>query len=216
MEKIVIANHKMYLKNEDVVNYVNIINNLSFNVNLYIAPSNIYLSKFKSNKYHLTAQDVSIYLDGSHTGEISSKELREIGVDSVIIGHNERRIGFNENSEIINKKIKNALKNNLKVILCINENDTINELKRDLKNINYNDFIIAYEPTYSVGTGKAEEIEKIKEKIAEIKNNFDLKVIYGGSVNKENISNIVKICDGVIIGKMSLNVKYFTELLNLF
>lgn len=216
MEKIIVANHKMYLKNKDVIEYVNVLNNASFNVDLYIAPSNIYLSNFRSKKYNLTSQDISIYNEGAHTGEISAKELKEIGVNSVIVGHHERRINFNEDSQIINKKIQNALKNNMKVILCISEFDTFNELDRDLKNVDLSNIIIAYEPSYSIGTGKVDDINKIKEVIDKIKNKYKTKVIYGGSVDKENISNIVKICDGVIIGKMSINVKYFTELLNLF
>ena len=216
MEKIIVANHKMYLESKDVDNYVKSINNTTFNVDLYLAPSNIYLSKFNSNKYTLTAQDVSIFNNESYTGEISAKELKDIGVNAVIIGHNERRLNFNEDSDIINKKIKNALENDLKVILCINENNTIDELNKDLYGINEKDVIIAYEPTYSVGTGKVDDINSIKTVIDLIKENFNTKVLYGGSVDKENILKIINICDGVVIGKKSLDVDYFTEILKLF
>ena len=216
MEKIIVANHKMYLESKDVDNYVKRINNATFNVDLYLAPSSIYLSKFNSNNYTLTAQDVSIFNNGSYTGEISAKELKDIGVNAVIIGHNERRLNFNEDSDIINKKIKNALENDLKVILCINENNTIDELNKDLYDINEKDVIIAYEPTYSVGTGKVDDVDSIKIVIDSIKENFNTKVLYGGSVDKENIRKIINICDGVVIGKKSLDVVYFTELLKLF
>ena len=83
----------------------------------------IYLNQFKSNNYKLTAQDLSCNNNGSFTGEISAKQLKSIGVDSVIIGHIERRKNFNETDEIINKKIKLAIKNNLNVILCIGERE---------------------------------------------------------------------------------------------
>ena len=174
MEKIVVANLKMNFEEQDVLNYIQKINEEKFNnIDLYIAPTSIYLEKFKSDNYHLTSQDVSMYINGSYTGEISAKQLNSIGVDTVIIGHSERRNIFNENSEIINNKIKNAILNNLKVILCVGDNDTLNELERDLDNVDLKNIIIAYEPEYAIGSGKCASLSEINNAICKIKKKYN-------------------------------------------
>lgn len=231
MQKIVIGNLKMNLEEKDVDEYLNIIKNTDFpNVDLYMSPSYIYLSRFKSKNYHLTAQNVSLFNDGAYTGEISALQLKSIGVDSVIIGHSERRIKFNEDSKIINKKIKIALENNLKVILCIGESkkvakeNTINilieELKKDLKDISdYSNIIIAYEPVYAIGSNTDVNVFEIKEIIDSLKSFMEklyktnIKIVYGGSINENNINEIINICDGVIVGKTSINAKKIIEML---
>lgn len=212
MEKIVVANLKMNLNENDVKLYIKKIREFnSKKVSLYIAPSFIYLEKFLSNKYHLAAQNVSFESFGEFTGEISSSQLKSIGVDSVIIGHSERRNLFKEDYQIINKKIKHSLKEGLNVILCIGEkeegklNDMFEELKKDLNDIILKNIIIAYEPEYCIGTGKTASLSHIKKVYDSIKEKYDTKVIYGGSVNDANIAEICNITDGVMIGKSSLN-----------
>lgn len=232
MEKIVVGNMKMNLNEEEIDEYVYKISKYNHsNIELFLAPSFIYLEKFKSGKFNLTAQDVSIFYDGSYTGEISASQLKSIGVNSVIIGHSERRKFFNETSTIINEKLKQAFFQKLKPILCIGE-DEINsledtfkilklELENDLVNIDINeDLIVAYEPVYAIGTGTVIDIERIKFIINKLNQYFydkyekNIKIIYGGSVNEKNIEDIVKICDGVIVGKMSLNVEKFMNLID--
>lgn len=224
MEKIVIANLKMNLEEKEVENYIVNINKITKNNNLYIAPSFIYLNKYKSDKYNLTAQDVSNNKDGSFTGDISAKQLKSIGVNSVIIGHSERRNLYNETSSLINEKIKIALKNNLKVILCVGETEEltkentidfiINELRDDLKDVkDINNIIIAYEPVYLISSGKSIELNKLDYIYKKIKNEFNTNIVYGGSVNNKNIKEICNITDGVIVGKMSLNVTNFIDMI---
>lgn len=219
MEKIVVANLKMNLNEIEISKYVKEIDNFKEeNIDLYIAPSFIYLDKFISKKYHLTAQNVSSDKNGSFTGEVSSSQLKSIKVDSVIIGHSERRNLFLEDYKIINKKVKNALKENLKVILCIGEkeeNDLSNmfeELRKDLKDIDLNNIIIAYEPEYSIGKGVSASLSHIKNVYNRIKKEYNTKIIYGGSVTEKNIVEICNITDGVMIGKSSLNA---SNLLNM-
>ena len=213
MEKIVVANLKMNLLKDDALEYIEKINEKKYkNVDLYIAPSSIYLERFKSNNYHLTSQDVSSYEIGSYTGEISASQLKSIGVDTVIIGHSERRNIFNEDSKIINSKIKQCIENKLKVILCISD---LNKLEQDLKDIPIDDIIIAYEKEEAIGSGNSAQISEINNIICKIKEKYDTKVIYGGSVTLNNIQDIVKICDGVIIGKLSLNVNNLKNLIEL-
>ena len=212
MEKIVVANLKMNLEENDIKEYLSVIKDFdNKNIDFYVAPSYIYLNEFLSRNYHLTAQNVSCNIDGAYTGEISSIQLKSIGVDSVIIGHSERRNIFNEDYKIINEKVIHSLNQDLKVILCIgekNENDLnamFEELDKDLKNANLDNIIIAYEPEYSIGTGVSASITHIKNVTKKIKEKYNVKVIYGGSVDEENIAEICRITDGVIIGKMSLN-----------
>ena len=158
--------------------------------------------------------------------------LKDCGAKYVILGHSEnRQIG--ENDKIINLKIKNCLKNNLKVILCIGEtlsekkqkktkkiisSQIINGLKkiRDTKNI-----IFAYEPVWSIGTGKILSMSELSYLIEYIKkllrNRYKIKktkVIYGGSVNTKNIDQLKKIItlDGFLIGGASRNPKNLIDI----
>lgn len=225
MEKIVVANLKMNLEENDAINYVKVINSKKYNVNLFIAPSNIYLERFKSNNYNLTAQNVSSYEDGDYTGEVSAKQLKSLGASAVIIGHSERRKLFNETNEDINNKIKIALENDLIVLLCIGsdfkslskEKEYIdNELSKDLMGISdYSNIIIAYEPELYIGTGNSLEIENISEIYKYIKEKYNMKVIYGGSVSLKNTNEIVNACDGIIVGKMSQKASEFVKLLDI-
>lgn len=231
MEKIIVGNLKMNLEEDKIKNYVEKIKTVkNNNIKLFMAPTFLYLNEFKNDNYELTAQNLSEFDDGNYTGEVSATQLKSIGVSSVIIGHSERRNLFNETDEIINDKIKLALVNNLNVILCVgnknkNEIDNIvfeliNILKIDLKNINdFSKIIVAYEPLYAINNGESESVEIVKNVILKLKqyfnNNFhtDIKIIYGGSVNEDNIKEFINICDGVIVGKNSLDPDKFIRMI---
>lgn len=218
MEKIVVANLKMNFNEEEIIEYKNKINKFkSDNINLFIAPTFIYLNQFNSKLYNLTSQDVSMYENGSYTGEVSASQLKSIGVNSVIIGHYERRKFFQENCKIINKKIKVALENNLKVILCICEKkaeDIFDEIEKDLFEIkNYDNLVIAYEPSDIMGTYNSPNIDSIINVIKLIKEKYNTKVIYGGNVCEENIEEICNLTDGVIVGKKTLDVTKFINMM---
>ena len=183
-----------------------------------ICPPFIYLSSLGAKG----AQDCFWEEKGAYTGEISPKMLRDLGVEYVIIGHSERRV-LGETDEIINKKVKAALKAGLKPILCIGEKKgqdakkiVNDQLKKDLKGIIKKDLkkiIVAYEPVWAIGTGnfcsavKAGKIRKfIKEKI----NNT---VLYGGSVNSKIAKDYLKTgFDGLLVGGASLNAKEFRKI----
>lgn len=235
MSKIVVGNMKMLLTKYQMENYIDIIDKKEFkNIDLILCPSNIYLSWFEAKNYSLGAQNVFYKQTGPYTGEISPMQLKDLGVRYSIIGHSERRILFNETDEIINKKIKACLEEDLNVILCIGENKEQKNMKktaviikrqimRALSNIKKEDLkkiIIAYEPVYAIGTGCTLDINEITSNIKFIKkvlkNEFDYecKVIYGGSVSEGNIKNIVEISDGVMIGKLTNDVEYFINLVN--
>ena len=165
---------------------------------------------------------------GPHTGYINAEMLKNIGANYVIIGHSENR-EKGETDKLINKKIKSAIKANLKVIFCIGETlkekrsgKTKSVLSRQIK-IGLNkidkksDFFIAYEPVWSIGTGKIPNTNELEQTIKFIKSKFKFKipkVLYGGSVNPENIKNlkIIKDLDGFLIGGASQNSKKFIDI----
>ena len=170
---------------------------------------------------------------GPFTGSISSNMIKKIGAKYIIIGHSENRLEGETNQQI-NKKIYNAISNNLNVIFCIGENLiqkkknlTNHILKKQinsgLKNIKkISKIIFAYEPVWSIGTGKVLTNNELKKQIIIIKNIISNKfkkqknkIIYGGSVNNKNINTLKKIreINGFLIGGASQNSKKFIDII---
>ncbi len=211
---LIIGNLKMYMTYEQVLNFIN-----NFDEEVILCPSAIYIPYFLNHKYQIGIQDISMYDLGSHTGEISAKQAKELGVKYSIVGHSERRKYNKETDEEINQKILKGLENNLKIILCIGENKDENKhavLKKQillgLNNVeNFENILIAYEPIWCIGTGVTPTNEEIETTIdfiqTTIKDNFakNVKVLYGGSVDKDNVQKLKKIknLSGFLIGKAS-------------
>ena len=166
---------------------------------------------------------------GPHTGFINSRMLKNIGANYVIIGHSENR-EKGETNKLINQKIKSALKANLKVIFCIGEtlkeknngktkSVLLRQIKKGLNKISKKqNCLIAYEPVWSIGTGKVPKLKDLKETIKFIKNKFGKKkpkILYGGSVNPKNINDLktIKDLDGFLIGGASQNSKKFIDII---
>ncbi len=182
------------------------------------------------------AQNISAEENGAFTGEISAKMIKDLGATYVIIGHSDRRGMYKESDKTINKKIKTALANGLKVVLCVGESLQIRESKQaqnfvrkqiddDLKGIYENELesvVIAYEPIWAIGTGKNatdKDISKMSEVIRkEIETQFSAKaaqnitIVYGGSVGIKNYKKILSnpSIDGVLIGSACLDVDDFS------
>lgn len=176
---------------------------------------------------------------GAYTGEVSIPMLKEIGIDWCIIGHSERRQYDGETSEKCNKKILALLKNNMVPVYCCGESlETYEEGKtkefvkeqiiKGFKDVSKEDaakVVIAYEPIWSIGTGKnaskeiAEDVCKFIRKI--IKDLYDTKtsnkvrILYGGSVKPNNIKEYLYCdnIDGALVGGASLDVNSYKELL---
>tara|TARA_Y100001970_G_C14211361_1_gene847147 strand:+ start:1174 stop:1926 length:753 start_codon:yes stop_codon:yes gene_type:complete len=170
---------------------------------------------------------------GAYTGSISAKMIKNIGSQYVILGHSENRI-LGENNSLINKKIKSSLEENLKVIFCVGE--TLNEkrnkktivilkkqIREGLKGIkNLKNIIIAYEPVWSIGSGKILKSQELKKQILSIKKilkklskNNKVKILYGGSVSKRNIKMFSEIneINGFLIGGASQKAKNFIDII---
>ena len=193
-----------------------------------------FVDTLKSSTIKVGAQNCHHQTDfGSFTGSINAKMIKSLGCSYVILGHSEnRREG--ENDKIINLKIKSAIKENLKVIFCVGE--TLKEKRKNktnlvlnsqitigLKNIKKNNNIIfAYEPVWSIGTGIIPKINNLEKQIYDIKKMIikfwklkNPKIIYGGSVNSKNISELKKISsiNGFLVGGASQNSKNFIDII---
>ena len=165
---------------------------------------------------------------GSHTGFVNSKMLKSTGANYVILGHSENR-QKGETDKLINLKIKSAIKAKLKVIFCIGEtlaekkekktkSVISKQIKLGLNKVkDKSKIFIAYEPVWSIGTGKIPKINELEQSIEFIKKKFkgkSPKILYGGSVNPENIRDLKKITslDGFLIGGASQNPKKFIDI----
>ncbi|HLA29017.1 MAG TPA: triose-phosphate isomerase [Syntrophales bacterium] len=186
----------------------------------------------------LAAQNVSDREEGAYTGEVSARMLVDAGCRFVIIGHSERRAFFSEDDNLINRKIKAALKYSLQPILCIGETLSEREsgrtfevverqIKGGLKGADASDaarMVMAYEPVWAIGTGKTASSEQAAEVHVFIREAVDgeygkdisrnMPVIYGGSVNTANIDALMakEGINGVLVGGASLDAESFARI----
>ncbi len=189
----------------------------------------------KGSSIKLGAQNIYFEEKGAYTGEISPLMLADL-CEFVIIGHSERRQYFNETGEMVNRKVLAALKAGLKPILCIGERLEENEagkteevvtgqLRSSLAGINeLGGIIIAYEPVWAIGTGKAatgkqanETIGLIRRNIAELYGEMiaqDVRILYGGSVTAVNATEFMQQpeIDGALVGGASLKASEFLSI----
>ena len=186
------------------------------------------------------AQNMHYEESGAYTGEISGKMLKAINVEYVIIGHSERRKYFYETDEIVNKKVKSALKYGLKPIVCVGETleqkeegkaeeviqKQVDDVLEGLTNEQVENLIIAYEPIWAIGTGKAATSEDANNGAKQIRNEIaknygqetasKVIILYGGSVNETNAKELFEMSDidGGLVGKASLNPEEFSKITN--
>lgn len=219
--KIIVGNWKMNGDKELVETFIDAFDSINTNNTIIICPPTELIAYFKSFKYKIGAQNCCYEDRGAFTGETSPASLKKIGCSYVIIGHSERRQLFGESNEILLAKWKSALKNNLTPIFCVGEKDQTNwsdKLTQQLCVFAGQDLsktIIAYEPIWSIGTGKVPTNEQISQSLRFIKKMVgDTAILYGGSVNASNCKTILdqNIVDGVLIGSASLKVNEFTEI----
>ncbi len=212
----------------------------SKNVDIGVAPTFTSLATLREYNPNLTVAAQNCYYEdhGAFTGEISIPMLLELGVKTVIIGHSERRTYFGETDEACNKKIIALLANKMTPIYCCGETldqfekgmtkEVIKtQIEKGLASLNKNDVknvIIAYEPIWSIGTGKnaskeiAEDIcSYIRKLVAEMyeEASENVRILYGGSVKPENIHDYLleDDVDGALVGGASLKVDSFKQLI---
>ena len=240
--KYFIGNWKMFgiPKSINILNRINSFYSKDKNKNKYkvvITPPytliETYSRHFRNKKINIGSQNC-YQLDqySSNTAAVSSYMLKSVGAKYTLVGHSDNR-SEGDTDSILKNKVKFAIKNNLKVVFCIGENKiqknnkkTFSVLKRQLtkvleKKFNKNNIIVAYEPIWSIGTGKIPtkgELSKTTTHIKKILTKIFKKspaVLYGGSVDEKNIDMLkeIKEIDGFLIGGASKSSKKFIDII---
>ena len=186
------------------------------------------------NFIKIGAQNCSEEDRGPFTGEISASMLKEKSVSHVLVGHSERRTLFKETNDVVFKKVRAAIKSKLTPIVCIGETLSEKKANKTLQVIDdqingslakidpHEQVIVAYEPVWAIGTGLTPDENEIKETHLYIKTkldqhfNADTPILYGGSANAENCSQIISIDNvgGLLVGGASLKKNDFSAICN--
>lgn len=212
-------------------------------VDVVICPPFVCLSQarflLKGTKIAVGGQNLFYKDEGAFTGEISASMLRSADCTYVIVGHSERRIFFCDTNSMINQKIKKAFENDLVPIVCVGESleerekglqneivgHQISEALKGISKIDMINIVIAYEPVWAIGTGKNATPEEANEMHAQIRNQIrsiyndeiadNIRILYGGSVNEINCSDIFSKpdIDGGLIGGASLKTESFINII---
>lgn len=245
---IIAANWKMNMTIEETVSFWNVFNlevGETPSAEVVIAPPFTAIAKLSeitshTQKVKVGAQNLYFEPSGAFTGEISAAMLRELFVRYVILGHSERRQYFGETDGLVCKKIKAAIKNELRAILCVGETleerdagrvekvlDT--QLKGSLEGIAAEDFdsiVVAYEPVWAIGTGRNATPQQAQDAHATIRRVLGelvggetaakVRIQYGGSVKPANAAELLAQpdIDGALVGGASLDPRAFAEIVN--
>tara|TARA_B110000902_G_C14261549_1_gene569926 strand:- start:134 stop:886 length:753 start_codon:yes stop_codon:yes gene_type:complete len=216
------------------------------NCQVMIAPSFISLQSsvvmLSDSNIEVVSQTMHHENNGAYTGEISAKMLSSIGIKTTILGHSERREYFKETHDMLKLKVNKALENSINIIFCFGEelkdrksenhfsviSNQISESLFHLKESDWANIILAYEPVWAIGTGETASSDQVQEMHNFIRNfvakkyNNELaesvSILYGGSVKPGNAHEIFSMqdVDGGLIGGASLNSKDFFSIVNSF
>lgn len=244
--KIVAGNWKM---NNDLSQTEALLNDLIAQVpntdaSVMIAPTFVNLFQaftvLKGHNIEVIAQNMHQAEKGAYTGEVSAQMLKSVGVNTVILGHSERRAYFGEIDELLAAKVDTALANNMEVVFCFGEEledrKTENhfaiveaQLKNalfHLKQEDWKNIVLAYEPVWAIGTGETASPEQAQEMHAFIRKIVSdafgkevgdgVSILYGGSVKPANAAEIFskEDVDGGLIGGAALKAEDFVAIIN--
>lgn len=215
-------------------------------VEIMVAPAftNLFpaVNALKDTQVKVAAQNLHQEENGAFTGEVSPQMIKSLGVETVILGHSERRQKFGEDLDVLKEKVDAALKNDFTIIFCIGEsledreNDNhfsvvekqLNKSLFQVKQEDWSNIILAYEPVWAIGTGKTASAEQAQEMHAHIRkviaDQYDehtangISILYGGSVKPHNAGEIFakEDVDGGLIGGASLKAEDFFGIINAF
>lgn len=216
------------------------------NAEVIVAPTftNLYQASeaLKTTDIEVAAQNMHFADNGAYTGEISAIMLKSIGVETVILGHSERRAYFNETDELLAKKVDTALTNDMTVIFCFGEeladrksgneeNIVEGQIKNALFHLEASAFksiVLAYEPVWAIGTGETASPEQAQDMHAFIRKTLagkygsdladSVSILYGGSCKPGNAQEIFSKpdVDGGLIGGAALKAEDFFAIVNAF
>lgn len=211
-----------------------------------VAPAftNLYpaFQALKDTPVIVAAQNMHQSDNGAFTGEISAAMLKSVGVNTVIIGHSERRAYFNETNDILAEKVQTGINNEMTVIFCFGEEledrksdkhfelveTQLKESLFQLPQSAWKNIILAYEPVWAIGTGETASPEQAQEMHKHVRDLLhknvgkevaeNTSILYGGSVKPNNAREIFakEDVDGGLIGGASLNAVDFVEIVNSF
>lgn len=245
-KKIVAGNWKM---NNNLAETQQLISNLQekmpeTSAQVMIAPTFVNLlsavEKTQNTPIEVIAQNMHFAENGAFTGEISASMLKNIGIQTVILGHSERRAYFNETDESLAKKVDTALKHQMRVIFCFGEELSErksgqhfqvveSQIKNALFHLNPSDWtsiVLAYEPVWAIGTGETASPDQAQEMHHFIRKTIadkyghsvanQVSILYGGSVKPANAREIFakEDVDGGLIGGAALNADDFISIIN--
>lgn len=196
----------------------------------------------KQSSIEVIAQNMHFAKNGAYTGEISAGMLKSIGIQTVILGHSERRAYFNETDESLAQKVDTAMENDMRVIFCFgeelsdrkagNEEAVVeSQIKNALFHLGadaFKNIVLAYEPVWAIGTGETATPEQAQDMHAFIRKTLagkygndvanSVSILYGGSVKPNNAKEIFSKpdVDGGLIGGASLKAEDFFAIVNAF
>ena len=200
------------------------------------------INALKGSSIKVAAQNMHFAESGAYTGEVSAAMLKSIGVETVILGHSERRAYFNESDDLLAKKVDTALAHDIRVIFCFgeelkdrksgNENSVVeSQIKKALFHLPeaaWSQIVLAYEPVWAIGTGETATPDQAQDMHAFIRKTLanayaqsladSVSILYGGSVKSSNAEEIFSKTDvdGGLIGGAALDAEHFTAIVNAF
>ena len=245
--KVIAGNWKMNMLPADTINFIEglapLVKDSENEVILCVPYTDLFYAwhTTEGTNIHIGAENMHWEEKGAYTGEVSGQMLKCIGVEYVIIGHSERRQNFAETDETVNKKVKAALLNGLKPIVCVGETleqreqgkqkeIITNQTHLALEGLNEEQLksvMIAYEPIWAIGTGKTATSEDANNAIKSIRNQIEkdygknvaenIIILYGGSVKPENSKELFSMSDidGGLVGGASLKAEEFIKILSI-
>ena len=231
--KIVAANFKTNHTRRSTAEYVASLDGFmaenGIGMPVYIFPPATALDSFKTDSsIRIGAQNAYPTVKGSFTGEIGLQQLGEFGIDTVLIGHSERRHILGESQEFIAKKFAWFKEQGFTIFYCIGEPLEVREagdeaVRRYLVeqcegiDTSYENLIMAYEPVWAIGTGKTATPELIEKTHSIVKAFGERPLLYGGSVKPSNIAEILAVpgCDGALIGTASWDISSMRSMLEI-
>ncbi len=247
-KNIVAGNWKMNNTSEETTSLLEEIKNIenTSGAEVMVAPTFINLQEavkdLKDTDIEVIAQNMHFAESGAYTGEISSSMLKSVGVQTVILGHSERREYFNETNEVLKQKVEAALQNGMRIIFCFGEKlndrksgDQFTIVENQIRNVlfgldenSWDSIILAYEPVWAIGTGEtatADQAQQMHHFIRRLINDRyndtvadNTSILYGGSVKPDNAKDLFQNpdVDGGLIGGAALKAESSMAIVNAF
>lgn len=209
---LLIANWKSQKTAESALAWVRAVSPAPAGLDVVIAPGFTLLSEVKAHLpegWQLGAQDASAFPLGAYTGAVAADQLKDVGVRYCIVGHSERRRLFHETSQEVVNKVEQLLSAHVRPVVCVDQP----YFKEQLgllggAGITSADIDIAYEPLAAIGTGNTADPTAVTQFLEQMRTEWqESRVLYGGSVNADNIGEFLLISQGALIATASLEAE---------